>query len=70
MKDKSITIETLERAIETIQECIDLQHKLVQDEQDPYIVEQHQEVIDALTDKKESFQMTINSFDFLLKYNK
>ena len=69
MKDQSITIETLERAIETIQECLDLQHKLMQDEPDPYIVEQHQEVIDALTEKKESFQMTINSFDFLLKYN-
>ena len=69
-EDQSITIETLEMAIGTIQECLDLQHKLMLDEPDPYIMKQHQEVIDALTEKKESFEMTINSFNFLLKCKK
>ena len=70
MKDESITIETLERAIGTIQECIDQQHKLMNLECDPYIVEQHQELIDVLTDRKKAFQLTITSFDFLCRFNK
>jgi len=62
---KSITLENIKQAIETIDECIALQKKMTLTEPDEYIIKQHSEIIEALEERADAYRLVMDSFDFL-----